>query len=89
MAPRQSPATERPEVQFGWADRLRERRKALGLSQEAVAELIGAHQTGVNRYERGVTVPSTDSQVALAQALCISVTALFPRTEDEVKVMEG
>ena len=89
MAPRQSLDTERPEIRFNWAERLRERRKALGLSQEAVADLIGAHQTGINRYERGVTVPSTDSQVSLSRALCISVTALFPRTDDEAKALEG
>jgi transcriptional regulator with XRE-family HTH domain len=45
------------------------RRKALGLSQDAVAEAAGIGQTTISRYESGKTSPTADHLKLLAAAL--------------------
>jgi transcriptional regulator with XRE-family HTH domain len=54
-----------------------ERRRLLGLSQEALAERCGLHRTyigGIERSERNVSVDNVDR---IAQALGIDVSELF------------
>lgn len=46
--------------------RLRELRKARGLSQEAVADRLGTKQTYVSRWERGDVRPTYEYLVRLA-----------------------
>jgi CheY-like chemotaxis protein len=52
-------------------------RCALGISQEKLAERAGLHRTYVSDVERGARNPSIGSVEKLAQALQISVSALF------------
>jgi tetratricopeptide (TPR) repeat protein/transcriptional regulator with XRE-family HTH domain len=49
--------------------RLAERRKALGLTQEALADLLGVERTTVVRWERGETAPAPPIRPRLARAL--------------------
>jgi tetratricopeptide (TPR) repeat protein/transcriptional regulator with XRE-family HTH domain len=56
--------------------RLAERRKALGLTQEALAELMGVERTTVVRWERGETGPLPWMRPKLARALRISADRL-------------
>lgn len=51
--------------------RLRARRKTLGISQTALAELSGTHQRMVSRWELGKGVPSALQLVALCDALYV------------------
>jgi len=41
----------------GFGVLIRQRRKALGLSQEVLAERIGVHWTTISRWERGQSQP--------------------------------
>jgi len=41
----------------GFGQIIRQRRKALGLSQEVLAEQIGVHWTTISRWERGQSQP--------------------------------
>ena len=41
----------------GFGAQIRQRRKALGLSQEVLAERIGVHWTTISRWERGQSQP--------------------------------
>ncbi len=52
-------------------------RSGLGFSQEELAERAGLHRTYVSDVERGVRNPSIESIEKLAQALRVSVSALF------------
>lgn len=57
-------------------------RIVLGFSQEELAERAGLHRTYVSDLERGARNPSIASIEKLAQALKLSVSALFERTGD-------
>jgi transcriptional regulator with XRE-family HTH domain len=61
--------------QFG--RRLRRRRRALDLSQEAVAERTGIHRTQMTLYEKGERVPRAATLIKLAAALDVSVSQLL------------
>lgn len=56
--------------------RLAERRKALGLTQEALADLMGVERTTVVRWERGESAPLPVVRPKLARALRISADRL-------------
>jgi transcriptional regulator with XRE-family HTH domain len=56
--------------------RLAQRRKAVGLSQEALAELVGVDRSTVVRWERADTEPQPWHRRALAGALKVSVEVL-------------
>jgi len=56
--------------------RLAERRKALGLTQEALADLMGVERSTVVRWERGETAPQPWMRPRLAKALRVSTDRL-------------
>jgi transcriptional regulator with XRE-family HTH domain len=64
------------------ATRLRDRRKALGINQAALAVLIGVNQGQISRYESGETIPSSDILAALARALQTSADWLLGLEEE-------
>ena len=69
----------------GWffariADRVAERRGAMGLSQRQLAELCGTTQSAIARLERGGRPPRIDTLLRIADALeCDLVVDLRPR----------
>ena len=56
--------------------RLAQRRKAVGLSQEGLAELIGVDRSTVVRWERGETHPHPWHRPRLARVLTVSIEDL-------------
>ena len=71
----------------GWffgqiADRVAERRMAMGLSQRELAERCGTTQSAIARLERGGRPPRIDTLLRIADALqCDLVVELAPRDE--------
>jgi ribosome-binding protein aMBF1 (putative translation factor) len=69
----------------GWffaqiADRVAERRTAMGLSQRDLAERCGTTQSAIARLERGGRPPRIDTLLRIAEALhCDLVVELAPR----------
>jgi transcriptional regulator with XRE-family HTH domain len=65
-------------VATGFARRKRfaQRRKTLGLTQEALADLLGVDRSTVVRWERGQTEPGAWIQPKLATALQVSADRL-------------
>jgi putative transcriptional regulator len=59
------------------ANRLKEARNALGLTQAQLAEKVGVTRKTVNTVENGVFTPSATLAIKLAQALGLSVEQLF------------
>ena len=69
----------------GWffaqiADRVAERRTAMGMSQRELADLCGTTQSAIARLERGGRPPRIDTLLRIAEALdCELVVELVPR----------
>ena len=66
----------------GWraekrANRLKEKRGELGLTQAELAEAVGVTRKTVNTVENGVFVPSALLAPKLARALSLPVEELF------------
>jgi putative transcriptional regulator len=59
------------------ANRLKERRTELGLTQAELAERLGVSRKTVNTVENCVFTPSATLAIKLAQALGLSVEQLF------------
>jgi len=72
------PITER----FGKA--IRQRRRELDLTQEALAERADLHRTFISLIERGETSPSLENIERLAQALDISISDFFFKYKVEI-----
>lgn len=59
------------------ANRLKERRTELGLTQAELAERVGVTRKTVNTVENGVFTPSATLAIKLARALNVPVEQLF------------
>ena len=59
------------------ANRIKERRTELGLTQAELAEQVGVTRKTVNTVENGVFTPSATLAIKLAAALGFSVEQLF------------
>jgi len=59
------------------ANRLKDRRTELGLTQAELAERVGVTRKTVNTVENGVFTPSALLAIKLSEALELSVEELF------------
>jgi transcriptional regulator with XRE-family HTH domain len=68
---------ERPDIRerFGFA--VRDRREALGLTQEEFAERVGIHRTYLSDIERGTRNVSLLNIERVASALSLKISELF------------
>ena len=66
-------------------EKLFERRKAAGLSQEELAEKIGVSRQAVSKWERGESSPDTENLIALAKLYNISLDELVFGESGETK----
>jgi len=69
---------------LGFAERLRELRKQKELSQTQLGAIIGIHYTHVGRYERGSSLPNSDTLRRLAEALGVTGDYLLDGAVDTV-----
>ena len=58
-------------------------RKAKGLSQEKVAEVLGVSRQAVTKWESNISRPSSDNLIKLADTLGVSVEVLLGSDEYE------
>ncbi len=65
------------ELQEKFGRRLRYLRRDRNLTQEQLAELTGRSVNAISMLERGLTSPSLETVVKLAQALHVDVGELF------------
>lgn len=70
---------EKNNVKKTFGTSVKELRKQQGISQEELAERAELHRTYVSDVERGERNPSLESITKLANALSVSVSALFPQ----------
>ena len=57
--------------------RIRELRKAKGIAQEQLAEVLGIEQQYMSRIELGKSYPSLDRLMRIAEELQVSLPSLF------------
>jgi DNA-binding XRE family transcriptional regulator len=62
-------------------ERIRERRQALGVSQEALARGCGLHRNVVGRLERGIYNPSVLTLYSIAAEFDVPLSGLFKSVE--------
>ena len=62
-----------------FGDRIKRRRKEIGMTQKALAEAAGFAEITIRQYESGKYVPKIEARVAIANALKTSVSDLFPQ----------
>ena len=68
---------------------IRQRRQALGISQEELGFRSGLDRTYVSGLERGVRNPSLTALVSLAQGFNVTVSDLSAHLELEAKKADG
>jgi transcriptional regulator with XRE-family HTH domain len=66
------------------AQRLRAARKAMGLTQEELAEQVSTTKATISNYENNYSTPSNEMLLNLATALHISTDWLLGRTDENV-----
>lgn len=81
--PARTPADRRVMVEIG--TRLRWVREALGLSQAAIADQVGIHQTAWGLYERGKRLPDEFAGMRMIAKLKISRAYLIDGRLDGVE----
>ncbi|WP_089083054.1 helix-turn-helix domain-containing protein [Aquitalea magnusonii] len=73
-------------ILIAFGDTVRRHRVELGLSQEALAEIVSLHRTYIGSVERGERNVSLLNLCKIAHALGLSVSELLSRAEDELPV---
>lgn len=64
-------------MKTAYAERIRNLRERLNLSQESLAELTDISQNQISRYERGINDPTGDALVALVASLYNLIASMF------------
>lgn len=77
-------------MDLAMAQRLVDRRKAAGLSQEALAAQLGVSRQAVSKWERSESSPDTDNLIALAALYGVSLDELlYGEAADDAGCPEG
>lgn len=77
-------------MDLAMAQRLVDRRKAAGLSQEALAAQLGVSRQAVSKWERSESSPDTDNLIALAALYGVSLDELlYGEAADSADDAEG
>jgi len=66
-----------------WGTNIRQVRKALGFTQERLADLVGVKHPTVCRWEKGQIEPRRQHKAAIAKALHVDMNLLFPQMRAE------
>jgi transcriptional regulator with XRE-family HTH domain len=69
------------KIQKRFGQIVHERRKAAGISQEALADKAGLHRTYISLLERGLRMPSLGVLHCLAKALKTTMVELVAELE--------
>ena len=67
--------------------RIAQKRKAMGITQEELAQQLGVSSQAVSKWENDISCPDISLLPALAKALHCTTDALLSGKEDEVRVV--
>jgi transcriptional regulator with XRE-family HTH domain len=82
------PSTDKPPILRWFGSAVRQRRRRLGLSQEALSDVAGIHRTYLVEIERGSRNVSLINVERLARALGVPVSDFFEGFETDREVRE-
>ena len=68
----------------GFSKRIRELRRQKNLSQKELGKIVGLHYTHISRYERGLSIPASDTLKRLAEGLGVTADYLIEGQSIEV-----
>lgn len=74
---------------FTLADRIKQLRERAGLTQSEIARQLGLTRSGVNAWEMGLSVPSTQYIVELAKVFNVSTDYLLGMESTSTISVEG
>lgn len=74
---------------FSLADRIRSLRESTGLTQAEIARRLGISRSGVNAWEMGLSVPSTQYIVELARNFGVSTDYILGMKETSTISVNG
>lgn len=74
---------------FSLADRIKSLRESTGLTQAEIARRLGMSRSGVNAWEMGLSVPSTQYIVELARNFGVSTDYLLGMKETSTISVNG
>lgn len=74
---------------YSLADKIKQLRERAGLTQADIARTLGISRSGVNAWEMGLTVPSTQYIVELAKTLHVSTDYLLGLEQTAVIPVDG
>lgn len=60
-----------------WGQNIKLQRKVADMSQAELAAALGIHQSAVSRWEKGITAPTIENQLAIARVLGSDARILF------------
>ena len=63
--------------------RIAQKRKELGLSQEALGEKLGVSRQSIYKWESDAALPEIDKLITLSRLFCLSVGALLGVEEED------
>jgi transcriptional regulator with XRE-family HTH domain len=66
---------------------IREKRQALGFSQESFADAVGLHRTYIGGIERGERTVSLCNLLRIAQALSLPLSSLLAQAENNIETL--
>ena len=67
-------------------ERIRDARRAAGLSQEKLAERVGVTRQAVTKWENGQSAPSTENLLRLAEVLGVPANTLLDAAAPELQM---
>ena len=70
-----------------FSDRLKELRKDKGVTQKALAEIMGMTEQAYQKYEYGMREPNHEATIKLADFFDVSVDYLLGRSDDETNII--
>lgn len=74
---------------FTLADRIKSLRESAGLTQSELARILGLSRSGVNAWEMGLSIPSTQYVVELAKSFHVSTDYLLGMEETSTISIKG
>lgn len=70
-------------------DRIKELRESVGLSQSMLAKRLGVTRSSVNAWEMGISIPTTQYIVEIAELFCVTTDYILDVNSEKTLNLSG